>query len=346
MRRVAIVLAALGGLAGAGVAALLLLGGGPMYTPGRLHARPDLEPPRGATDPAFFQVTPDVRLFHVDEGRGPAVIVVHGGPGLPPAQPWPLSARLAAEHRFVYYHQRGCGRSTRPFTRLPGRSTWDRMQALHARLGLPEQIADLERLRRLLGEERVVLVGHSFGALLAALYAAEFPDRVAALVALAPPDLAVMPSPRGDLYAWVAERLAPPLAAEFGAYRARAFDFGALLGQSDAELAAFHARFARYYAAAAGVAPPAGEAPGGLMPLALYLGLGRRHDWRAALAGVRAPVLVVHGGRDLQPEAASRAFAAGFARHEVAVIPAAGHFVATDAPEELAGIVRRFLAAP
>ena len=44
-----------------------------------------------------------------------------------------------------------------------------------------ETAATIERIRRILGRDRLTLVGHSFGAFLAAMYAAEFPDRVEAL---------------------------------------------------------------------------------------------------------------------------------------------------------------------
>ena len=46
----------------------------------------------------------------------------------------------------------------------------------------PAQLADIERLRRASGETSLILIGHSFGAFLAALYATEFPERVRAPV--------------------------------------------------------------------------------------------------------------------------------------------------------------------
>ncbi len=56
------------------------------------------------------------------------------------------------------------------------------MQTLEQTLGISAQVADIERIRRILGEEKLIMVGHSFGGFLASLYAAEFPEHVARMV--------------------------------------------------------------------------------------------------------------------------------------------------------------------
>lgn len=88
----------------------------------------------------------------------PAVVLVHGGPGL-----WSsfedlvdLLTDVAVVHT---YDQRGCGRS----------SPTD-VQSIDA------TVADLEALRRHWGHDRWVVVGHSFGADVALAYAATHPD--------------------------------------------------------------------------------------------------------------------------------------------------------------------------
>ena len=350
-KRVAVVAAAVAVLAIAGAGIAYWLMGRPLYEPGSVRAGVNvpepLEPPAVASaDPAFFQVTKDVRLFTFSEGSGEDLLVVHGGPGYPPAGPWPAGAGLSDRYRLVYYHQRGCGESTRPITRLPGESLWRELGELHTRLGLPAQIADIERIRHLLGRERLVLVGHSFGALIAALYAAEFPQRVSALVLVAPEPLFVHPVDGGDLFERVAARLPAPQAREFEAWRSEFLDFGTRLREPDDVLAERYARFGPFYAAAVGIAPRTTPArPGGLMPYAVFVGLGRSHDWRRALARVTAPVLVLHGAKDLQSEEQTRGVAGLFASARFAVIPGAGHVIQEDAPAELARAVREFLAA-
>jgi proline iminopeptidase len=323
----------------------------PMFEPGSAGRRvvaagERLDPPSGATVEGGWQVAPGVTLHHFEAGRGEDVIVVHGGPGIAPEHPW-----RAAEHlpdlRLHFYHQRGCGLSTRPLTAPPEGSTYRRMVAAEARLGLAEQIADLERIRRLLGRERIVLFGHSFGALIAALYAAEFPERVRALVLVAPAPLFELPVPGGDLFASIRARLPAAMRPQLDAYVEEAFDFPALTKLDERQLSALAGRLAPLYAAASEVpwrADGSGAAaPGGWMQLGVYLSLGRRHDWRGALRAVTAPVLVIHGERDLQPRAASEGVARLFAAGRLSVVPRAGHFVFDDEPAAFAKAVREFM---
>ena len=51
---------------------------------------------------------------------------------------------------------------------------------------------------------------------------------------------------------------------------------------------------------------------GGWMVQAMYFSMGKRHDYRAALRAVQAPVLVVHGENDLVPERMSRMYVDSF----------------------------------
>jgi hypothetical protein len=62
----------------------------------------------------FWKVEENILLQHFEHGTGRPVLVIHGGPGIPPHMPWKGLERLDGEYRFFYYHQRGCGRSTRP----------------------------------------------------------------------------------------------------------------------------------------------------------------------------------------------------------------------------------------
>lgn len=93
----------------------------------------------------------------------PDVVLLHGGPGL-----WdylePLDD-LIGDHASTYrYDQRGCGESTP-----------SELQSIE------RSVADLDELRGHWGLERMVLIGHSFGAALALAYAAAHPGRVSVL---------------------------------------------------------------------------------------------------------------------------------------------------------------------
>ena len=320
---------------------------GPMYQPGDVRAGKNVsEPltPEAATG-ARWLVAPGIELHHFEEGAGTPILVVHGGPGFPPAGPWRAGAAMGREYRLIYYHQRGCGLSSRPIPRFSGSNMYANMQMLNRTLGLPAQVADIERIRRILGVDRIVLIGHSFGALLAGLYAAEFPEHVRAAIYVAPADLTVLPNPQTDLFRLVRRRLPAGVKPEFEAYMAEYFDFRRAFQRTEEESGTFYGRFARFYGAAAGGPPPqAGDvSAAGYVPLAVYCGMGKHHDYSAALRAVLTPGLVIHGSLDMQPESVTRGFAARFPNCRPAQIEGASHFVFDDRPEEFAGQVREFL---
>jgi proline iminopeptidase len=99
--------------------------------------------------------------------EGKPAVFLHGGPG----------GGCHADHRRFFdparynvllFDQRGCGRST-PHASLEANTTW-------------HLVADIERLRTMLGVERWLAFGGSWGATLALAYAEIHPERVSELV--------------------------------------------------------------------------------------------------------------------------------------------------------------------
>jgi proline iminopeptidase len=114
-----------------------------------------------------------VSLFYQKVGRGnEAVIYLHGGPGSTFHGNGDLMYGLARGRTLIAYDQRGGGRSevvTNP-----------------ARLRAEDHVRDLETLRRHFGLERMSLIGLSWGAGLATLYAAQYPERVERMLLISP----------------------------------------------------------------------------------------------------------------------------------------------------------------
>lgn len=336
----------------AGAGGLWWLTQQPLYQPGMVSAgqnlRSPLTPPTQTGDPDFWQVEPDILLYHFAQGTGRNVLVVHGGPGMPFREPMAGLEPLTGEYRFHYYDQRGCGKSTRPIDRFESQNMYENMTRLNQTLGLGAQIADIERIRQILGEDKLILVGHSWGGFLASLYAAEFPEHVAALVLISPANMLVMPSPEpeSDLFASVRARLPESQLAEYDAFIKDYFDFNTLFTHSEAELVARDTKFGEYYISVVDIqadeAIEQGE-PGGWMTWGVYVSLGQRHDYRAALKQVAAPVLVLHGAEDLQSEAASRLYSDTFPHAQFAVIENASHFAFQQQPKQFAKLVTDFL---
>jgi pimeloyl-ACP methyl ester carboxylesterase len=109
-----------------------------------------------------------------DDVDKPPLILLHGGPGLTETLFFRhYNAVLERHFTVVYWDQRGAGRSFVPT--IPTSS-----------MTLEQFVADLDELveavRDRLGKEKVALFGHSWGSALGVLYAARFPEKVAAYV--------------------------------------------------------------------------------------------------------------------------------------------------------------------
>jgi proline iminopeptidase len=343
---------------GAVVLALGIIAGGfwymstqPLYKPGMVREMgASLAPPPQPADSKTWLVEPNIKLAHFAAGNGRNVLVVHGGPGMPFLAPMSGLEPLTKEYRFHYYDQRGCGESTRPIDRFESSNMYQNMTTLDKTLGLGAQIADIERIRQILGDDKLILVGHSWGGFLASLYAAEFPEHVEALILISPANTLVMPQPEADsdLFVSVRAKLPADQQPEFDAFMKEYMNFNTLFQKSEADLLAMNDKFGEYYVQVVDVEntpmPKQGK-PGGWMTWGMYVSMGQRHDYRSALKNVTAPVLVIHGADDLQSEAASRQYVDAFPNAEFAVIEHTGHFSFEQQPEQFASIVEKFLAS-
>ena len=100
------------------------------------------------------------------KGAKPAVFL-HGGPG---GATSPSHRRLfdPALYDVILFDQRGCGKST-PHASIEANTTW-------------HLVADIERLRQMIGAEKWLVFGGSWGSTLALAYAETHPERVSELV--------------------------------------------------------------------------------------------------------------------------------------------------------------------
>jgi proline iminopeptidase len=328
------------------------------YTPGRLRERADaksfLQPPsQEGVERGIWKVQDGVELFVLEEGKGRPFLFLHGGPGFPLTEMPAGLKELAAQYRVLCPHQRGCGRSTRPFDRFEGGITAENNGKLVDSLGLTQQLADIERIRRILGEERLLIAGHSFGAYLAALYAAEFPERVEKLVLVCPAEVLRMPHPTGGIFELIKQSLPEESVQGFQSFLGQYFyTFGTALTKSEQELALLNGQFgawfmkaleARKLPAPAADAPEEGHA-GGFMPFAVYFSLGMQYDHRSALSQPKFPVLLLHGEKDLATKEGKQDWEQALPNARVEVLPGAGHFPFAERPKEFSRIVRAFLA--
>lgn len=104
----------------------------------------------------------------------PLLILLHGGPGFPEMRLFrAFNAPLEKDFTVVYWEQRGTDKS---FERKIPKSS----------MTVEQFIIDLDELvdamRKRFGKDKVAIYGHSWGSALGVLYAARFPDKVAAYV--------------------------------------------------------------------------------------------------------------------------------------------------------------------
>lgn len=111
-----------------------------------------------------------VKLYVKIEGSGTPLLFLHGGPGS--ASLWfeKLSGEFMEEHfTVVYLDQRGVGRSGSP---ADNNYSMDRLTQ------------DFEEVRKALGYESWLTLGHSFGGILQMGYSKKYPEAIAGMIML------------------------------------------------------------------------------------------------------------------------------------------------------------------
>ncbi len=235
-------------------------------------------------------------------GQGDPVLFLHGAGGLI----WdPFLATLAQRHTVYAPEHPGAGESD-VLSELPG--IW-------------ELVLYYDELLDSLGLDRVAVVGHSFGGMVATELAANSPRRVSRLTLIAPIGLWRDDTPIADLAA------IPPEALP-----------GLLLADPESPLAAL-------------LAPPADD-PQALFEAAVRMASILHFIWpipdkglRRRIHRVAAPTQLVWGERDaLVPPVYAEEFAGLLRRSQTVLIPDAGHLPQLEQPQSVAEAVLDFLS--
>lgn len=111
------------------------------------------------------------KLHYIDQGQGPAIVLVHGLAGSLHNFTYGLTSPLAKNYRVICVDRPGCGYSERPG---------------HADSSLEAQADTLALLLDHLAIESAVFVGHSLGGAISLAMAQRHPQKVKALALIAP----------------------------------------------------------------------------------------------------------------------------------------------------------------
>jgi pimeloyl-ACP methyl ester carboxylesterase len=269
------------------------------------------------------------QLAYTEAGTGPRLVCLAGGPGRASAYMEELGG-LAAERTVVLLDTRATGHSEVPAD--PSTLRFDRLAQ------------DVEALREHLEEERLDLLAHSAGCIVAQAYAAAHPHRLRTLVLVTPSD-ALQGGGRGDVEAIRRSRAGEPWYAE-AAEAAEALPHAAPAQRQALVRATRPFMYGRWDERTQAHAATADRQSSKRAELGFAAGI-EQVDVPAllsALAAVDVPVLVVGGGRDAVTGLdAVDSVARCFRRAQTAVVPDAGHFPWVDEPDSFREVVMSFL---
>lgn len=293
--------------------------------------------------------TTDVPLYWAAWGPGDAacVLVLHGGPGAHHDYLLPQMLRLAERYDARFYDQRGGGRSKRDDLATV---TWR------------TQVDDLARVAEELVPGPLHLVGYSWGALLAILYALDaagvggriplvgtplgdvhphVPPRAPASLTLVDP----APLSRAHRAAFEHEFARRMAGADIQGMRAALAASGLRERDPDAyRQRSFELSVAGYFADPAATHDLTPFRVTGRVQQSVWESLGD-FDLVPLLGAIRCPTLIVHGRQDPIPLASSEAAAAAIPDARLVVLEGSGHVPYVEQPEALWDAVVPFLAS-
>ena len=282
----------------------------------------------------YVEAAGGVKLFARSVGVKPdTVIVLHGGPGLTMEYLAEDLTPLAEQHTLIFYDQRGAGRST--------------LVTDSAALDGERFADDLEAVRRHFRLDRVTLLGHSWGAGVAALYASRFPDRIERLLIVDG-----IPLQRQGLVDAFEK-----LAAGRDSVTRREMDRLMEARRADpGDTRVCHAYyelwFEPFFVDPSDMKRSKGDMCAGtpesrrnkIASIDRYVAasLGQ-WDWRPVVGRVKAPALIIHGSADPLPVESGREWAAAIPGARFLLLQGVGHFPYIEAPERFFGAVHTFL---
>ena len=272
------------------------------------------------------------KIYYATYGEKNAspIIVLHGGPGLDHGYLLPQMLDLARDHQVTFYDQRACGKSL-GFT-LDSKT-----------INIQAFVDDLEAVRKQLGYDKIILLGHSWGGLLAMNYAIQHPDKLQSLVLL---DSAPATSNSFTLFLNEYVKRTTPLRPEL-----EKIERSAKFKEYDAETINDYYRkiFAVYFykpALAQNLSLDFTQesAKSGLNLFAFFeQSYYKNYNLKSALQKLQLPVLIVHGQTDIVPIATAYEIKDFIPNSKIVVLQKCDHFPYIEQPKKFFAAIREFI---
>ena len=112
--------------------------------------------------------------------NNPVIVYIHGGPGSPDSPIMPLfTDPLIDDYTVICWDQRGCGRT---YYHNADTDPLNKTVSFEQALQDTDELVDYVRER--FGQDKVIIMGHSFGSIVGAMYVQEHSDKVLAFVGI------------------------------------------------------------------------------------------------------------------------------------------------------------------
>lgn len=276
-----------------------------------------------------FVKTANGQLYYQTMGQGDPVIVIHGGPGMDQGYLLPGMAELSQKHQVVFYDQLGCGRSTATVID-------------ESHITINSFVEDIETLRKALKFEKVTIVGHSWGGMLAMHYAVKYPKNIKKLVLMN----TVASSGIHDFVEELEKRTLPS-AGEFEKLKVSQ----EFINSDPQAIAQYYRLFFQYYFHNPKdleklnlQLEPKGAATGAkvakILEESIFVKYTDQHD---DLQKLKIPTLIIHGESDVIPMSAANSMAHSIRGSKLVVLKNCGHFPYIEQPTQWLDAVERFL---
>lgn len=275
-----------------------------------------------------------IRLGYRKVGSGPqTIIVLHGGPGFTLDYLADDLLPLTRDHTLIFYDQRGTGRSTlvNDASGLDARRFAD----------------DLEAVRRHFNLQQPTLLGHSWGAGVAALYATRFPQHIGRLIIVGG-----VPIRGAELQRTFANLRNSTDQDWLTELRQRSAVWHNDPGNAQSCRAFYTTWFKPFFVDAVALSRSKGDfCAGGADSLINKIASVDRfvlqslgdYDWAPALKQLHAPALVIHGTADPIPADTAAEWARTLPNARLLLLDGVGHFPYLEAPGKFFSAIGAFM---